>query len=113
MRLTGRAGVSLRPPRRRDGTAEPQTNADRAQPTLIVRQGSPTPGTAVRKSLAAQTRWIVDHALVDESMTTEKVALSIPSEVLERAKEEVAAGRAKSLSAFVSAAVDEKTRRAE
>jgi hypothetical protein len=46
-------------------------------------------------------------------MATEKVALSIPSDILERAKEEVAAGRAKSLSAFVSEAVDEKTRRAE
>jgi hypothetical protein len=40
-----------------------------------------------------------------------KVALTIPAEVLEAAKKEVEAGHAKSLSAFVSAAVDEKLRR--
>jgi hypothetical protein len=46
-------------------------------------------------------------------MTTSKVALSISSDALRRAKKEVAAGRAKSLSAFVSEAVDEKLRRDE
>jgi hypothetical protein len=46
-------------------------------------------------------------------MTTAKVALSIPEEVLELAKKEVSAGRAKSLSAFVSTAIDEKVRRDE
>jgi Arc/MetJ-type ribon-helix-helix transcriptional regulator len=46
-------------------------------------------------------------------MTTAKVALSIPEEVLDEARKEVAAGRSKSLSAFVSEAVDEKLRRAE
>ena len=46
-------------------------------------------------------------------MTTAKVALSMPAEVLRLAKKEVAAGRAKSLSAFVSQAVDEKLRREE
>lgn len=46
-------------------------------------------------------------------MSTSKVALSIPAEVLEQAKKEVAAGRAKSLSSFVSAALDEKLRRDE
>lgn len=46
-------------------------------------------------------------------MTTTKVALTIPAEVLNRAKKEVRAGRAKSLSAFVSEAVDEKVRRDE
>jgi hypothetical protein len=38
-------------------------------------------------------------------MTTAKVALSIPAEVLEQARMEVAAGRAKSLSAYVSEAL--------
>ncbi len=46
-------------------------------------------------------------------MTTAKVALSIPREVLRQAKEEVATGRAKSLSSFVSEALDEKLRRTE
>ena len=46
-------------------------------------------------------------------MSTAKVALSIPEDVLEDARREVAAGRAKSLSAFVSAAMDEKLRRDE
>lgn len=44
-------------------------------------------------------------------MTTEKVALSIPREVLLSAKRRVRAGGAKSLSAFVSNALDEKIRR--
>lgn len=44
-------------------------------------------------------------------MTTSKVAISIPTDVLRLAKEEVKAGRAKSLSALVTAAVDEKVRR--
>jgi hypothetical protein len=46
-------------------------------------------------------------------MTSAKVALSMPADVLRLAKKEVAAGRAKSLSSFVSAAVDEKLRRDE
>lgn len=46
-------------------------------------------------------------------MTTAKVALSIPSEVLAKAKKEVEKGRAKSLSAFVSEAVDDKLKRDE
>jgi Arc/MetJ-type ribon-helix-helix transcriptional regulator len=46
-------------------------------------------------------------------MTSAKVALSIPSEFLEQARREVATGRAKSLSAFVSDALDEKLRRDE
>jgi hypothetical protein len=37
----------------------------------------------------------------------------MPAEVLRRAKEEVAAGRASSLSSFVSQAVNEKLRRNE
>jgi hypothetical protein len=45
-------------------------------------------------------------------MNAAKVALSMPAEVL-RLAQEVAAGRAKSLSAFVAEAVDEKLRRAE
>jgi hypothetical protein len=44
-------------------------------------------------------------------MTKSKVALTIPSDVLRLAQKEVRAGRAKSLSAFVSEAVDEKVRR--
>lgn len=44
-------------------------------------------------------------------MTTSKVAVSIPAEVLKLAREQVKAGRAKSLSALVSEAVDEKVRR--
>ncbi|MBX3187518.1 MAG: hypothetical protein KF819_10910 [Labilithrix sp.] len=46
-------------------------------------------------------------------MSSEKVALSMPAGVLHLAKKEVAAGRAKSLSAFVAEAVDEKLRRDE
>lgn len=46
-------------------------------------------------------------------MTATKVALTIPAEILEAAKQEVEAGHAKSLSAFVSEAVHEKLRRDE
>jgi hypothetical protein len=46
-------------------------------------------------------------------MTTSKVAVTIPADVLKLAKEQVKAGRAKSLSALVSEAVDEKVRRNE
>ncbi len=46
-------------------------------------------------------------------MTTAKVAITIPAEVLKLAKDQVKAGRAKSLSALVSDAVDEKVRRNE
>ena len=46
-------------------------------------------------------------------MNTAKVAVSIPKEVLERAKAEVATGRAKNLSALVSEALDERLRRDE
>jgi Arc/MetJ-type ribon-helix-helix transcriptional regulator len=41
-------------------------------------------------------------------MTTTKVALTIPAQAIERAKRQVRSGRAKSLSAFVSEAVNEK-----
>lgn len=44
-------------------------------------------------------------------MTTAKVALSIDADVLSLAKKRVKAGRAKSLSALVTEAVDEKLRR--
>ena len=44
-------------------------------------------------------------------MTMAKVALSIPEEVLRKAKKEVAIGHAKSLSSFVSEALDEKLQR--
>ena len=46
-------------------------------------------------------------------MSSAKVALSMPAEVLRLAQKEVAAGRAKSLSSFVTEAVDEKLRRDE
>jgi hypothetical protein len=46
-------------------------------------------------------------------MTKAKIALTIPTDVLALAKKEVRAGRAKSLSAFISEAVDEKVRRDE
>jgi hypothetical protein len=46
-------------------------------------------------------------------MAVAKVALTIPTEVLAAAKKEVEVGHAKSLSAFVSDAVDEKLRRDE
>ncbi len=46
-------------------------------------------------------------------MTTAKVAMTLPTEVLKSAKEQVSRGRAKSLSAFISEAVDEKLRRDE
>ncbi|HEY3358833.1 MAG TPA: hypothetical protein VGQ83_36630 [Polyangia bacterium] len=46
-------------------------------------------------------------------MTTTKVALTIARDVLIRAKKQVKGGRSKSLSAFVTEAVDEKIRRDE
>ena len=46
-------------------------------------------------------------------MTTAKVALSLSADVLDLAKKRVKAGRAKSLSAYVTEAVDEKLRRDE
>jgi hypothetical protein len=46
-------------------------------------------------------------------MTTAKVALSIHEGVLREAKKQVAKGRAKSLSAFVSEALHDKLRRDE
>jgi Arc/MetJ-type ribon-helix-helix transcriptional regulator len=46
-------------------------------------------------------------------MTAAKVAVTISTDVLELAKERVKAGRAKSLSALVNEAVDEKLRRDE
>jgi hypothetical protein len=46
-------------------------------------------------------------------MTTTKVALTIQADVLAGAKRQVKAGRARSLSAFVSEAVGEKLRRAD
>ena len=46
-------------------------------------------------------------------MTRAKIAVTIPTDVLLLAKKEVRAGRAKSLSAFISEAVDEKVRRDE
>jgi hypothetical protein len=46
-------------------------------------------------------------------MTTAKVAITLPTDVLRLAKKQVNTGRAKSLSAFISEAVDEKLRRDE
>jgi hypothetical protein len=46
-------------------------------------------------------------------MIAAKVAITISADVLELAKKRVKAGRAKSLSAFVNEAVDEKLRRDE
>ena len=46
-------------------------------------------------------------------MNSAKVALSMPAEVLRLARREVARGRARSLSSFVAAAVDEKLQRDE
>jgi hypothetical protein len=56
----------------------------------------------------------LDSALaVGQKYVVSKVALSIPKEALEEARKEVAAGRAKSLSSFVSNALAEKLRRDE
>jgi len=46
-------------------------------------------------------------------MNSAKVAVSLPAEALRLAKKEVAAGRARSLSALVADALDEKLRRDE
>jgi Arc/MetJ-type ribon-helix-helix transcriptional regulator len=46
-------------------------------------------------------------------MTAAKVAVTIPADVLKLAREQVRAGRSKSLSALVSEAVNEKIRRNE
>ncbi|MBI4820282.1 MAG: hypothetical protein HY791_28705 [Deltaproteobacteria bacterium] len=42
-------------------------------------------------------------------MTTEKIAVSVPSEVLSRARAAVRAGAAPSLSAYVSRALEQQT----
>lgn len=49
----------------------------------------------------------------DKGMNSVKVTLSIPAELLEQAKAEVATGRAKNLSVFVSEALDQRLRRDE
>ena len=49
----------------------------------------------------------------DKSMTSAKVALSLPADLLEQAKVEVAAGRAKNLSVFVAEALNQRLRRDE
>jgi hypothetical protein len=49
----------------------------------------------------------------DESMNAAKVAISIPAAVLKQAKQQVRTGHAKSLSALVTEAVEEKVRRNE
>jgi antitoxin ParD1/3/4 len=41
-------------------------------------------------------------------MTTSKIAVTVPDEVLSRAREAVRRGRSASLSAYVSAALDQK-----
>jgi hypothetical protein len=46
-------------------------------------------------------------------MTAAKVAITIPAEILRLAEKEVGRGHVKSLSAFISQAVDEKLRRDE
>lgn len=46
-------------------------------------------------------------------MSAAKIAITIPTDVLEAAKKEVEAGNARSLSALVSEAVGEKLRRNE
>ena len=46
-------------------------------------------------------------------MTTAKVALSIPTDVLKQAKKQVSSGRSKSLSFYVSDALGEKLQRDE
>lgn len=43
-------------------------------------------------------------------MTTAKIAVSVPSDVLARAKRAVRRGRARSLSAYVTRALDESTK---
>lgn len=43
-------------------------------------------------------------------MTKAKIAVSLPSELVERAKRAVAVGRAASVSAYVSAALEEKAK---
>ena len=46
-------------------------------------------------------------------MTAAKIAITIPADTLQLAKRRVKSGRAKSLSALVAEAVDEKLRRDE
>ncbi len=46
-------------------------------------------------------------------MTAVKIAVSVPDHVLRRAREQVRAGKAKTLSALVSEAVEEKVARDE
>ena len=46
-------------------------------------------------------------------MNSAKVALSIPADLLEQAKAEVATGRAKNLSVFISEALNQRLRRDE
>ena len=42
-------------------------------------------------------------------MTAEKIAITVPSETLKQARRAVDQGRANSLSAYISAAIDQKT----
>ena len=44
------------------------------------------------------------------SMTTAKIAVSLPAELVEQAKRAVAEGRAKSVSAYVADALEEKAK---
>jgi Arc/MetJ-type ribon-helix-helix transcriptional regulator len=46
-------------------------------------------------------------------MTAAKIAVTVPPELLKRAREQVKAGKAKSLSALVTQAVEEKVLREE
>jgi len=43
-------------------------------------------------------------------MTTDKIAVSLPREVVRRARRAVRRGRAPSMSAYVAAAIDQKTK---
>lgn len=46
-------------------------------------------------------------------MTTAKIAITVPEDVLERARDAVRRGRGSSLSAYVSAAIDQKLQQDE
>lgn len=45
-----------------------------------------------------------------ESMTTSKIAVSLPAQLVEQAQRAVAEGRASSVSAYVAEALEEKTK---
>lgn len=105
-----------------EGAEGPQKSSSTSCRSTWVRGFSRSQRTAVRgrtrRAGWRQAAWgwvVVRGASVwyDKSMNSAKVALSLPAALLERAKAEVATGRAKNLSVFVAESLDQRLRRDE